>query len=75
MQDRDELKAQRLTICKECPLYKEGANGPVCNSSKYISKDGKDWSWLRKDGYIRGCGCALKHKTGNPNSHCIINKW
>lgn len=37
-----ELSKRRLEICKQCPLYKETRNGAVCDSSKYISSDGKD---------------------------------
>lgn len=75
MLDIEKLKNERIAICKECPLYKEGSNGPVCNSSKYISKDGKNWSWIKKADYVKGCGCSLRHKVANPNSHCIISLW
>jgi hypothetical protein len=44
MLDIEKMQEERLAICKECPLYKDGSRGPVCNSSKYISPDGKDWS-------------------------------
>ena len=52
-----DIADQRMSICKQCPLYKESQYGPVCNSAKFISPDGKDWSWLKKKGYVRGCGC------------------
>jgi hypothetical protein len=42
MLDIEKIKEERLSICKMCPLYKEGTYGAVCNSSKYISPDGKD---------------------------------
>ena len=70
-----DIAEKRMNICKQCPLYKESSYGPVCNSSKFISPDGKDWSWLNKKGYIRGCGCRLNNKTKNPNSKCIVNLW
>lgn len=38
----DELSAKRLEICKQCPLYKEGRHGAVCDDSKYISPDGTE---------------------------------
>ena len=44
MLDINVITEQRLAICKACPLYKEGPYGATCNSSKYISPDGKDWS-------------------------------
>lgn len=75
MLDIEKMQEERLAICKECPLYKDGSRGPVCNSSKYISPDGKDWSWIKKEGYKRGCSCALRSKVANPNSHCIISLW
>lgn len=75
MLDVEKMKEERLVICKSCPLYKEGTYGPVCNRSKYISPDGKDWSWIKKDGYKQGCGCNLRSRTGNPDAHCIINLW
>ena len=70
----DKLSEERIAICKQCPLYKlDKLHGPVCNSNKYISPDGTKWSYLRKDGYVRGCGCYLSRKSKNPNSHCIIS--
>ena len=46
----DEFVNKRLEICKVCPLYKETSTGPVCNPSKYISPDGKEWSYFKKEG-------------------------
>ena len=37
-----ELVEKRLEICKKCPLYKEDEFGSVCDSGKYISRDGTD---------------------------------
>ena len=71
----NELVNKRLEICKQCPLYKESPRyGPVCDSSKFISKDGTKWSYFKKDGYIRGCSCTLKPKASRLSNHCIINK-
>ena len=36
--------------------------------------DGTKASYFRKPGWVSGCGCTLRLKTSNPNSHCIINK-
>ena len=71
----DELSAKRLEICKQCPLYKEGKRGAVCDDSKYISPDGSDWSFFAKKGYVKGCNCNLTWKTKGPSNHCIIHKW
>ena len=71
----DEFVNKRLEICKACPLYKETSNGPVCNPSKYISPDGKEWSYFKKEGWIKGCNCLLKNKTRGFNNQCIVKKW
>ena len=72
----NDLKEKRLAICEQCLLYKiDEFYGPVCNKSKYISPDGTKASYFRKPGWMSGCGCTLRLKTSNPNSHCIINKW
>lgn len=76
MLENDILFQERIEICKKCPLYKEHSlYGAICDSNKYISPDGTKWSYLRKDGYIRGCSCHLLKKCRNPKNHCIINKW
>lgn len=70
-----ELYNERIEICKKCPLYKEDKiRGPICDSNKFISPDGIKWSWFRKEGYVRGCGCALT-KAKNPKNRCIIGLW
>ena len=75
MLDRS-LYDERIAICEKCPLYKvDKIKGPVCDSNKYISPDGTKWSWFRKDGYVRGCGCHLSGKWKNIRSKCIIGKW
>lgn len=69
------LYEERIAICEKCPLYKlDKIRGPVCDSNKFISPDGTKWSWFRKDGYIRGCGCGLR-KAKNPANKCIVGKW
>lgn len=76
MLKQEELSKERLEICKQCPIYKEDPlRGPTCDSNKFISPDGTKWSYLKKDGYVRGCSCRLASKTRNPNNHCIISKW
>ena len=76
MLEKELMSKERLEICNKCPLFKiDKIYGSVCDSNKYISKDGKSWSWFRKDGYVRGCGCHLEHKTKRINGHCIIDLW
>ena len=69
-----ELSAQRLEICRQCPLYKETSNGPICNPKLFLSKDGKV-SYLPKEGYVKGCSCRLLKKTRNASLHCPAEKW
>jgi len=72
----EDVVKKRLEICKACPLYKEDSRyGAICDNSKYISADGKDWSHFPKPGYRRGCACAIKMRIKNLSNHCIINKW
>lgn len=69
------LYEERIAICEKCPLYKlDKIRGPVCDSNKFISPDGTKWSWFRKDGYVRGCGCGLR-KAKIPANKCIVGKW
>lgn len=72
----EEIKDQRMEICKKCPLYKDTPMGPVCNPRLYISELDKTTVIDRpRIGYKRGCGCRLNAKTRLQNSKCIVNKW
>lgn len=69
-----EKALERVAICKKCPLYKEGVFGPTCDSEKYMNyKD--ETSYWPKEGYKKGCGCLVRQKAMNPNSHCAFKKW
>ena len=69
------LYDERKSICEACFLYKiDKLHGPICDSNKYINSDGTKWSWFRKDGYTRGCGCHMTSKWRNPKSKCIVGK-
>lgn len=64
---------ERENICKKCAIY-----SPIkgqCNSQLWINPSTNDASSRPKAGYIRGCGCILKFKWGNPSNHCIAGKW
>lgn len=42
MLEKELLSQDRLAICEKCPLYKmHPIYGPICDSNKYISKDGE----------------------------------
>ncbi len=39
--NRELLAKDRLAICEKCPIFKiHPTYGPVCDSNKYISRDG-----------------------------------
>ena len=69
-----EIIDVRLGICKQCPLYKESAFGPVCDSDKYMNNK-SEISYISKDGFKRGCGCLIRQKSANPSNHCTFGKW
>ena len=72
----ESLINKRQKICESCPLYKiDNRYGPVCDSSRYINPEGTEASYIKKDGWMRGCGCHMKFKWGNIKSKCTIGKW
>ena len=68
------LAEERLEICRNCPLYKESIDGPICNPRKWINPETGRTSYYPKEGYKRGCACLLDKKVHNPNNHCVANK-
>ena len=72
----EELINKRKKICEACPLYKiDKFYGPICDNSKYLSPDGTNWSYFKKDGWIKGCGCHMSRKWTNFKSKCAAGKW
>ena len=70
------LKEERLAICSRCPLFKKTWDGQHrCDSSKYLSPDGKSVSYLPKTGWVRGCNCLLEVKVTNPSAKCVAGLW
>lgn len=68
------LSEARLKICKECPIYSTKLGG-ICNSKLYLNPDTGDVSTIKKDGYVKGCGCSIPAKTSLVSSECPANKW
>lgn len=66
---------KRLEICKKCPLMRMTEYGMKCDERRWISPDGTQASYFKKDGWKKGCGCYLNSKTRNPNNHCVCGKW
>lgn len=72
----EQLSNHRLTICRACPLYKEGKFGPVCNPALYLNPDANEVaSYDKGKDFHRGCGCRLNAKTRLEDAHCPANKW
>lgn len=76
MFDDNELYEERMAICRECGLFKETFNGPICNPKKYIDLTDKttiyDTFGLNRKS---GCSCRLEKRTRIPHAHCIAGKW
>lgn len=69
------ISDQRMMICRECPLYKETALGPVCNSRLYLNTSTGEVSTTKRKGFQNGCGCRLNSKTRLTYSRCPVGKW
>ena len=70
-----DMSETRMTICRDCPLYKQTAMGPVCNSKLWLDTLTGEISETRKPGFKSGCGCRLNAKTRLSYTHCPIDKW
>lgn len=68
-----QLSEERMSICRNCPLFLETALGPICNPNLYIKGDLVSTHPL--EGYKKGCACRLSAKTRLKNDHCPDNKW
>lgn len=75
LNNEEELYNERISICKDCPLYKDTPLGPVCNSSLYMNPINEDVSYSEQPGYTKGCGCRLNAKTRSLESKCPLGKW
>lgn len=68
------VQSVRLEICKECPLYKD-VYGGQCNPRLWLNPKTGEVSTTSKEGFYKGCGCALQFKTANPDNVCPALKW
>ena len=74
LKKNETLSESRLAICAVCPIGKQTAMGIMCDSTKWINKDGKV-SQEEMPGYIRGCGCRMSAKSTLEHAKCTIGKW
>ncbi|MBP5694223.1 MAG: hypothetical protein J6X03_02060 [Bacilli bacterium] len=71
----NNLSERRLAICRKCLLSRKSWDGSIrCDSSKFMSPDGTQVSYLPKKDWIRGCGCNITVASSNPNKECVANK-
>lgn len=70
-----DMSEIRTKICRDCPLYKKTAVGPVCNSKLWVNKETGEVSNYKRDKFINGCGCRIQAKTRLSYSHCPLDKW
>jgi len=71
----EDFVKQRMEICRNCPIMRITEFGMKCDDRKWISPDGQQSSFLKKDGWVKGCGCYINSKAKNPNKHCVIGLW
>ena len=71
----EKFAEERLEICKKCPIMRMTEYGMKCDDRKWISPDGKEGSFLKKDGWKKGCGCMLQYKVRTQTNHCIAGLW
>lgn len=64
---------ERLKICETCPIC-DVVNW-ICNPKLYIHPESDDIRITPKEGYVKGCGCAILYKYKNPDNHCPAKKW
>lgn len=69
-----DLVAERMKICKICPLYSQRLGG-MCNNRLFLNVETGDVSLEAKPGYHRGCGCRLNAKLTLNHEKCPVGKW
>jgi len=76
MNKHEDVATARMEICKRCPLIKMTQEwGPICNPDLYLNVPTNTAIDHPQAGYTKGCGCRLKAKTRDLESHCPAKKW
>lgn len=71
-----ELYEDRIAICRECKLLKtDSVFGEICNGRLFLNPETNETSQVRKEGFMRGCGCVLRAKTRVKTAKCPLGKW
>lgn len=72
----EDMANERMSICKRCPLFLPNDTwGPICNPDLYLNTENMEAVDHPKEGYGKGCGCRLKAKTRDKESHCPNILW
>lgn len=64
---------ERTNICKKCPIC--NVDRWICSYTLYLNPKTNAISEHPKEGFIKGCGCALATKIPNRNKTCPAGKW
>jgi hypothetical protein len=76
MNINEEIANKRMEICKRCPLFTTDPTwGPLCNPQLYLNTTTMEVKDNPAEGFKKGCGCRLKAKTRDLESHCPTNQW
>lgn len=70
----EDLYLERVKICEKCPLYSDKFGG-YCNPKLWINPDTNQTSDVEMLGWVKGCGCVIRHKAKNKDGKCPIRKW
>lgn len=70
-QKQQEIFDIRTSICNSCPLK----SGNTCNTKKFINPETFEVSLVKKEGFVKGCGCRLSAKQKSPSSKCPAGFW
>ena len=69
--EKQELIAQRMDICLNCPYNSTNAKESV----EYAELTGKHYDTSRIEDHCSFCGCILDFKTASLSSDCGIADW
>ena len=77
LSNNQEVKPEadrRMSICNTCPLQVKG----ICSkheTRRTVTTFVYQGEIRQIDKIYRGCGCPLKAKVANPDSHCPLGKF
>lgn len=69
----EQIIKNRKELCEKCPIFNPMKK--ICNPKLWINPETDEVSSFPKNGYIKGCGCAVYIKMKNLYAHCVAGKW